>query len=176
MITRRFTRVDLTNATEDYLLKVGEEAYISFSGITTLPLKIATENDSYYESYLIPSNAGTLSGHSTRVKLLPNNTEYEGQINFTYIFRNRDVFSSTYETSPHFYIGAGYANISMWIINRKQYKNVRSIADSYGAITNYPVIVEISNDWRNTTNEWISLGTIVFPMTTSGEIIVRRLM
>jgi hypothetical protein len=176
MITRRFTRVDLTNATEDYLLKVGEEAYISFSGITTLPLKIATLNDSYYEAYLIPSTPGTLSGVTTRVKLLPNNTEYTGQIIFSYIFRHRDIFSSTYETSHHFYIGAGYANISMWIINRKQYKNVRSIADTYGAITYYPVIVEISNDWRDTTTEWISLGTIVFPMTTSGEIIVRRLM
>jgi hypothetical protein len=176
VITRRFTRIDLTNASEDYLLKVGEEAYISFNNTTTLPLKIATLNDSYYEAYLIPSTPGTLSGVSTRVKLLPNNTEYTSQIVFSYIFRNSNTFSSTYEISHHFYIGAGYANINMWIVNRKQYKNIRSIADSYGASTNYPVIVEISNVWRNSTTDWTSLGTIVFPMTTSGEIIVRRLM
>jgi hypothetical protein len=176
VITRRFTRIDLTNATEDYLLKVGEEAYISFNNITTLPLKIATVNDSFYEAYLIPSRPGTLIGDSTRIKLLPNNTEYTNQIVFTYIFRNSNTFNSTFAISSHCYIGAGHANISMWIVNRKQYKNVRSVADSYGASTNYPIIIEISNDWRNTTTEWTSLGTIIFPMTTSGEIIVRRLM
>ena len=176
MITRRFTRVDLTNATEDYLLKVGEEAYISFNNVTTLPMRIATVNDSYYEAYLIPSNPGTLGDTATRVKLLPNNTEYSNQIVFSYIFRVSNNFASTYEASSHFYIGAGYANISMWIVNRKQYKNVRAIADTYGHSTYYPIIIEISNDWRDTTTEWTSLGTIVFPLSTSGEIIVRRLM
>ena len=176
MLTRRFTRVDLTNANEEYLLKVGEEAYISFNNVTSLPLNIKTVNDSLYEAYLIPTNPGTLSGTNIRVKLLPNNTEYTNQIVFTYIFCVNNLFSSTYATSSHFYIGAGYANINMWIVNRKQYKNIRCINDSYGYSAYFPAILEISNVWRDTTTNWSSIGTIVFPMSTSGEIIVRRLM
>ena len=50
--------VNLTNATQDYELQPYEIAYISFSNATTVPLRIATPNNSYYELHLIPSDTG----------------------------------------------------------------------------------------------------------------------
>jgi len=177
VITRRFTRVDLTNATEDYLLKVGEEAYISFNNVSTIPLRIATMSGTYYEMHLLNSNPGTNSNvlyGGTR--LLPNNTTYNN-FHTSVIYRGGAQFSSFYNTIfPGFSIGASFTVAIAWIINRKEYKNVRAISNPYGWSGYYPLYWEVSTDWRDTTTEWTSLGTIVYPGLASGEIIVRRLM
>ncbi|MDM7320618.1 MAG: hypothetical protein P3W91_002680 [Fervidobacterium sp.] len=78
-----FRRVDLTNATSDYMLQVGEEAYISFSNTTSVPLRIATHNGTYYEFHLVCTNTGGTSGATTApIYLYPNNTTYSNAFVF----------------------------------------------------------------------------------------------
>jgi hypothetical protein len=175
VITRRFTRIDLTNASEDYLLKVGEEAYISFNNVSSIPLRIATTNDTFYELHLLNSNPRTDVIYG-RVRLFPNNTTYN-EFCISVVYRAPSAFNTIYETTETgFYLGASFIVAFALIINQKQYKNVRSISNLYGRSDYNPLYLEASTDWRNTTTEWTSLGTIVYPAPAKGEIIVRRLM
>ena len=173
---RKFKRIDLTEATEDYFLKVGEEAYISFSNVTEVPLHIATQDGTYYEMHIIPANTGGDSGGQTgAIYLYPNNTTYSGAFYYAAIYRNSDWFSSGYLQYSAFRIGWVFSCITAWITNRTQYKNVRGIYNVYGTSPDHPSLNVFSTDWRDTTTPWTSLGTVVFPQSTSGEILVRRL-
>jgi len=173
---RKFKRIDLTNATEDYFLKVGEEAYISFSNVTQVPLHIATQDGTYYELHLIPSVTGGTSGaYNGRFWLYPNNTTYSNAFYYAEFFRVSIAFNSNYELHNTFRIGWGASSITAWIINRTQYKNIHGIHDVYGTPNCWPDLGVFSCDWRDTTTPWTSLGTVVFQGPSSGEILVRRL-
>jgi len=170
-----FRRVDLTNATSDYMLQVGEEAYISFSDATSVPLRIATQSGTYYECHLICSNAYNASGTSAAVFLNPNNTTYANAFVYAEIYRNSTGLGSTYITYSAFRCAWNFSNSTFFITNFTQYKNVRGFHDIYGTTNDAPVIVAFSTDWRDATTVWTSLGTITFPQATSGYILVRRL-
>jgi len=173
---RRFKRVDLTGATEDYFLKVGEEAYISFSNVTQVPLRIATQDGTYYEMHIIPANTGGTSGGQTAaIHLYPNNITYAGAFYYAEVFRNSVGPGGGYLQYSAFRIGHTFSCVTAWITNRTQYKNVRGFQDLYGASYYYPTVLAFSTAWRDTTTPWASLGTVVFPQSTSGEILVRRL-
>jgi len=167
--------VNLTGATTDYELQVGQIAYISFTDATQVPLHIATPNNSYYELHVIPSNTGgTSGGTNDNVFLYPNNTTYSGAFYSAEIWRDASAMSSSYPQNSAFVIGRAFSAITAWITNRTQYKNVRALLDYYGTSNTWPALRAISSDWRDTTTEWTSLGTIVFPQSTSGEILVFR--
>jgi len=173
---RKFKRVDLTGATEDYFLKVGEEAYISFSNVTQVPLHIATQDGTYYEMHIIPSNTGgTSGGANSSVFLYPNNTTYSNAFYSAEVWRNNSSLGSSYVQSSAFKIGWSLSCITALITNRTQYKNVRCLTDNYGVSTDWPTVSVVSSDWRDTTTPWTSLGTVIFLPSTSGEILVRRL-
>ena len=167
--------VNLSNATEDYALEVGEIAYISFSDATQVPLHIATPNNSYYELHVIPSNAGgTSGGTDDNVYLYPNNTTYSNAFYSAEIWLDASALNSSYPQNSAFVIGRAFSAITAWITNRTQYKNVRALLDYYGISSTWPALRAISSDWRDTTTKWTSLGTIVFPQSASGEILVFR--
>ena len=172
---RKFKRVDLTGATEDYFLKVGEEAYISFSNVMQVPLHIATQDGTYYEMHIIPSNTGGMTGGLAPIYLYPNDTTYSGAFYYAEFYRHANLFNNYYQQHSAFRIGWAFSCITTWVTNRTQYKNVRGIYDIYGTSTGYPCLTVFSTDWRDTTTAWTSLGTVVFPQSTSGEILVRRL-
>jgi len=174
---RKFKRIDLTNATEDYFLKVGEEAYISFSNVTQVPLRIATQDGTYYEMHVIGSNTLAFpSWQNTSILLAPNNTAYTGEFVHALFYRSGPGFYSSYATNQnYFFLGAGYTSATVYITNRLNYKNVRVIQDLYGMSEYGPLMHLVSADWRNTTTPWTSLGTIIYTWSASGEILVRRL-
>ena len=174
---RKFRRIDLTNATEDYFLKVGEEAYISFSNVTQVPLHIATQDGTYYEMHIIPANTGGTTGGNTgtETRLCPNNQLYTNAFKFAYVSGYSGGLDSAYMTYSAFRIGIAFNAITAWICNRTQYKSVRLVMDQYGHYGGWPVIGLIDSLWQDTTTPWTSLGTIVFPQSSSGEILVRRL-
>ena len=173
---RKFYRIDLTNATEDYFLKVGEEAYISFWNVTQVPLRIATQDGTCYEMHIIPANTGGTSGAITNdAYLYPNNTTYSNSFVFAYMYRSGYTFTGQYLTYSAFRIGGAFFVGTVWITNRTQYKNTRFILSGYGFSTGYPNLGVGSCDWRDTTTPWVSLGTVVFSQSSSGEILVRRL-
>jgi hypothetical protein len=176
-----FRRVDLTNTTSDYMLQVGEEAYISFSNTTSVPLRIATQSGTYYECHLVCSNTGgtsggTSGGKAAHIFLNPNNTTYSDSFVYAEVFRVRPNIYSNYLTYSALRCGTAFASSAFYITNFVQYKNVKGIYDTYGLSYNYPGLVSFSTDWRDTTTTWTSLGTITFPQLTSGYVLVRRLV
>jgi len=167
--------VNLTGATTDFELQVGQIAYISFTDVTQVPLHIATPNNSYYELHVIPSNTGGTSGGTDgNVLLYPNNMTYSDAFYTARLTRDGSGFTHDYLQSSAFLIGRAFSAITAWITNRAQYKNVRALIDYYGISNSYPGLRAMSSDWRDTTTAWTSLGTIVFPQSTSGEILVFR--
>lgn len=165
-----FRRVDLTNATSDYMLQVGEEAYISFSNTTSVPLRIATHNGTYYEFHLVCTN---VSGEAaSRIFMYPNNTTYSNAFVYAEMYRNSGGHYSSYVTFSAFMIGWGQSHTQCTIVNWTTFKSVIGMFNFYGG----PAIQTFATNWRDTTTIWNSLGTIVFPQTSSGYIIVRRLV
>jgi hypothetical protein len=171
-----FRRVNLTNATSDYLLQVGEEAYFSFSNASSVALHIATQSGTYYEMHVICSNTGGTSNGSTNgIILLPNNTSYSNAIKSAYIYRDGSASNNGNSTYSGFLLGEGYSSSIIYITNFTQYKNTRAIFDFYGVSNSYPALYLVSCDWQDTSTAWTSLGTVSFPQSSSGYILVRRL-
>ena len=172
-----FRRVDLSNATSDYELQVGEEAIINFTNATSVPLRIATQSGTYYECHLICSNTGGTSGAIySGIFLNPNNTTYNNAFVYAQLLRVSTGGLSGYFTYSSFRIGWAFTNAVFYITNYTQYKNIRGFQDIYGVSEGYPAIIIYSTNWRDTITAWTSLGTITFPQPTSGYILVRRLV
>jgi len=172
-----FRRVDLTNATSDYMLKVGEEAIINFTDATNIPLRISTQSGTYYECHLICSNTGGTSGATAnRVLLNPNNTTYNNAFISVEYHRNASTSTNSANTLSAFMCGFAFSNSVFYITNFTQYKNVKGLIDAYGITTGFPYLIVFSADWRDTTTNWTSLGTIVFPQASSGYVLIKRLV
>lgn len=162
---------------QDYPLQVGEVAKISFSNVTSQPLRIAIPNDSEYNMWVIPSNTGgTSGGTGSPIYLRPNNATYGNAFVWAELYRNSDGASSLYTTYSAFRIGFGFSHIFCVIRNLQQCKNVMGFFESYGYSPAFPAIAIFSTDWRDTTTAWTSLGTIVWPQATSGYILVQRIL
>jgi hypothetical protein len=158
------------------MLQVGEESIINFTNATSVPLRIATQSGTYYEVHLISSNTGGTSGGSTSpIYLNPNNTTYSNSFVYAELYRDSTCGNSSYTTYSSFRCGEVFACSSFYITNFTQYKNVKGIMDIYGSSIHYPGLIIFSTDWRDTTTAWTSLGTVIFPQSTSGYILVRRL-
>jgi len=170
-----FRRVDLTNATSDYLLQVGEEAYISFSNATSVPLRIATQSGTYYEMDIVVSNnVGTSGGSGNPISLNPNNTTYSNAFSYVEIIRSTATSGSNSFTYSAFRLGWAYGDVRVYLINFTTHKSVKGI-DMQTGTSEAPVVHLYATQWNDTTIAWTSLGTITFPQSTSGYILVRRL-
>jgi len=171
-----FRRVDLTGATSDYNLQVGEEAYISFSNATSVPLRIATQSGTYYEMDLI-SFVTLKTGTGAAIFLNPNNTTYSNAFTFMNVYindGNSNVVGNK-NTYNAFRITWSGAHARVYIHNVTVAKSVKSLAhmwdsSSYGCA----IAIELTY-WNDTSTAWTSLGTVTFPQSYSGYILVRRL-
>jgi hypothetical protein len=127
--------------------------------------------------HLIPSNTGGTSGATEApIFLNPNDTTYSDSFYYAQVIMASNGLGSSYLTYSNFRIGYSYSSITIYITNRTVYKNVKGLYDSYGRPEYFPRIIIFSTDWRNTTIEWNKLGTVVFPQSSSGTILVRRLL
>jgi len=166
-----FRRVNLTGATSDYELQVGEEAYIEFSNATTVPLRINISSGSVYSFYLC------LTGVSNAT-ILPNNTSYSSQFrNFYLIGDGNDSVLNTYSFKNYtngFYVvhnasfsqGVIYTQVSSKLIHSTQCR----VGGNDVAVNRF-----YTSAWLDTTTPWTSFGTITAPENISGYILVRRL-
>jgi len=171
-----FRRVDLTNASSDYMLQVGEEAIVNFDNINSVPLHIATQSGTYYEMRIVNSNMyATSGGNGGSVFLLPNNTWYNTVFKRSSIFRYSASSSSEYSYVEGFTCGTAYTHSISYVVNYTQYKNLINYFDSYGVNIYSPLLYITSIDWEDTTTTWTSFGTITFPQQASGYVLVRRL-
>ena len=126
---------------------------------------------------LVCSNTGgTSGGGNAPVYLNTNNTTYSDSFVYAEAIRSSGEGRLNYTTYSAFRCGWSFTSSFFYITNFVQYKNVKGIYDIYGLSYDYPSVSVFSTDWRDTTTPWTSLGTITFPQSTSGYIIVRRLV
>ncbi|MGC8871240.1 MAG: hypothetical protein ACP5PT_09190, partial [Brevinematia bacterium] len=111
------------------------------------------------------------------IYLNPNNTTYSSAFYYADYYINSSATASvTYTSYSSFRIGSAISSIYCVITNRTVYKNVKGYYDVYGVTYSYPWWAGFSTDWRNTTTVWTSLGTVAFGQSTSGQILVRRIV
>jgi hypothetical protein len=168
-----FRRVDLTNATSDYMLQVGEEAYISFNNTTSVPLRIGVEsNTSLF--LLFVYNRVRPSSSNGPVKLAPNNTVISSS--FT---------RAVWELNSNGVTGSDTGSIDAFEICVWAPSNIFALCNIASRVVNF-IYGRTGTDnvsrlgigasvWTNTTTAWTSLGTIIFAENNSGYILVRRL-
>lgn len=164
---------------QDYELKVGEVAKITFDVTASpyqVPLRIKTMDGTYYEFHLIPGNTGGTSGASGNNYLLPNNTTYTNKFVTAAMYRDNINHSSWYATVSAFSINSYFAFNIFYVTNRTVYKGIISFVNEYGTGNTYPDIVCSGQNWRDTTTEWTSLGTVQFGCAQKGTILIRRLL
>jgi len=164
--------VNLSSATSDYSLSVGQVAYISFTNTTSVPLHIATTNGTYYELNLVYN--GT-SGSNTPVYLNPNNTTYSNAFTyFQYWVGTPASPGYNVTTISAFWIGESNQGAqSIFISNFTTLKTIRDFEIDEGSGFYYMRVS--ANLWNDTTTSWTSLGTVTFPQATTGYVLVRRL-
>jgi len=167
--------VNLTGATSDYELQVGEEAYIEFSNATTVPLRISVvENGMYYN--LLYIYAPSSQSVDSAIMLLPNNTTYTNQIVAQSLWTDTgNVIRAESRTYSAFSL-TRYPSIKLFIVNTHiLYKHVFLIDNDDKTYNGYGRLHWLSQYWDNTTTPWTSLGTITAPENISGYILIRRL-
>jgi len=169
-----FRRVDLTNATSDYLLRVGEEAYISFSNTTSVPLRIATNTNCIYEIFL--QFTVNLTNNVVFTYLNPNNTTYASSFSHCSVYWNSlgDGNWVSYTTSDNAFKIFSQTPHTYMILETFR-RTIKGIISYEFGDTNIGYGI-FTSKWRDLATAWVSLGTFTFPQAMSGVILVRRLV
>jgi hypothetical protein len=164
--------VDLTSATTDYLLDIGETATITYTTATSVPLRVATGDGQVYE-LSISGDTSVSVASSNDVQLNPNNTNYFGA--FTH--KGMEITTSlTARNTAYAFVGfyAGRLNTCKATISTAtKSKMVMAVGNATTTSASYYFNYSIS--WGDTTTVWSSLGTMVFPFAQSGKIVIRRI-
>jgi hypothetical protein len=164
--------VNLTSATSDYFLSVGQVAYISFTNTSSVPLHIATTNGTYYEMNVVCNNT---TGNNGFVYLNPNNTSYNNAFSYVEYWIYQNGANIVRSTLSAFCIGSDTPVSTVFLSNYTTFKNSRELQVEMA--TSYANVLRIGGCvWLDATTSWTSLGTIIFPTANSGYVLVRRLV
>lgn len=173
--------VDLTSATSDYTLAVGQTATLTYTSATSVPLHVATVEGIYEVTLAGTSRPASANGD---VILFPNNYTTGSDSNYYRAFSrtrlewNGSNFLTTTNTYSGMPINYGVALVSQAVINT--HLLCKSLeASFYGQLLNGD-----GNDfgfigckWNNATMQWVSLGTVAFTATAqSGKIVIKRII
>lgn len=178
--------IDLTNATSDYLLGVGETAKITYSGVTSRSLRVKTEEGVYELS--IDQPYVTTNSVEGGVSLAPNETTYANSFVFSESRTDNAVnvadgaasWSGWHNgaTSGTFAIGYVYIMTGKYRISTRT--NSKSITGQCLRLGGTTAPLSMQNEvfagiWKDTTTVWSSLGKITFPFAQSGTIYIKRI-
>lgn len=170
--------IDLTNAGEDYLLRVGETAKIAYIGATSIPLCVATV-EGVYEIEIIGDGIGMTSYSYTDVYLRPNNTLVTaGDINWSRMKQVGSTLNGSEITSS--LTGFIISNTPIDIYTKatvSTYTNNKFIRGTIITKTAADQTTQLIHHqpWFNTTTIWSSLGTLDSGSTAhTGTIIIKR--
>ena len=174
-----FRRVDLTNATSDYDLQLGEEAYYVWDTTvsTSLPLRIEVSGMLYEMIVVVPNR----KIHTIGLTLHPNNTIYPSVFQRTVIYpahNTSTVYSSTSELTSIRYerVGGGGTLIS-WLQTTKASKGEIHHTAVLESGYHYPHYTQGVHRWDDTITVWSSLGTLRIDQTNGViYVLVRRLI
>lgn len=173
---------DITGRVTDYALAVGETAKITYTGATSVPLRVATA-EGVYElrmvgdftgtnytpgSRLVPNSGGLANGAIDYFRINLNGVTTggaAGSLNGSY---DGDSYSSF--VLPGVLLGATKAEISTYT------KAKTFVLTGFGkdAATTYQGYVMFQT-WADTATPWTSLGTLTFSTAQSGTAIIRRI-
>jgi hypothetical protein len=179
-----FRRVDLTNATSDYELQVGEEAVVSFNNQGLIPLRVAIQEPS---TSLRPTVYNVIicvywaSGNNMDFDFYPNNTTYSSQIANLMYRHSNEGWAGWSGTLEKFLIDTyGGDDNYPWFGNLYAvYYGASQRKLLYGTVFSNLSISIYSGIWNNTSTAWTSLGSfrIYYNVTRniSGIALVRRL-
>jgi hypothetical protein len=174
-----FRRVDLTNATNDYNLQVGEEAIIYFDTTqsTTKNLRIAT-NEGLYQMFIWAKYDTSINNN--QCILYPNNQSYSNAFKIIGLWLNE-------ETS----LGYGTDTISGFLLGRiiegglllcffSTYRLGKFMIAWHKVVgsVSHGRLYHFVQRWDDTTTPWSSLGTINVENSSNGTLIilVKRLL
>lgn len=170
------TVIDLTDATADYALAVGDTAIIEYADAAIIPLHIATSEGEYRITLIAPTvSASTTTGDPA--KLLPNNVEQSGILGAGYqVGLGTGAWNSW--ASPATYIPLGsslllFADFTLQIHPGLRHYSGESVY-MFAPNTNFYRDI-YTGIWYAQSEEWSSLGTIVLPDAQTGKIEVRRM-
>ena len=167
--------IDLTSATSDYLLGVGETAKITYTSATSVPLHIATQEGLY--EFTISGNLSTTVANDNNISVLPNNTTYSAQfteVGYKISSGNSSAIVLDASTNQFNTAWSNAVSANLSISTKTTAKTLQ------GTVLNKRVNgttehFTISSFWNNTSTAWTSLGTITFPFAQSGIIIIKRI-
>jgi hypothetical protein len=175
-----FRRVDLTNATSDYMLQVGEEAIYTFSSSSApinVPLHIATDPYGVYLILIFDYMTSQPNSDLGHYSLNANNTTYDNAFKNNFIdfsegsssleFVSYTTYNFAFDKFPG---GVGFVLVNVY--NRVAlFDNSTNIAVN----GNYPGNRKVGTArWTDKSTDWTSLGTMKCN-STGGLILVRRL-
>ena len=167
--------IDVTNFTTDYPLRRGETAVVNYSAATNVPLRIKTVEGEYE---ITITGVSTTNTNNNDITLSPNNTSYANSFSLRNIWvssgngHGTEVVSGT---NAVFRVGQGLGlrstlKISTITLN-KLLHGIMNTKFSDGTFYTGTQIVT----WNDVTTAWSSLGTITFPFSQSGTIIIKRI-
>lgn len=175
--------INNTGAASDITLAIGQICYIDIVAATSCALHVATGDHQKYE--LLGEYQGTGSTASPGI-LTPNNTTYT---NF-FIGDVSVIQSGTTGGSSAYYNGFlfSYAGAPVGVFARistaTQSKTLLGISSNVNSTGPVSYASYISAKWlatasssitTDTTTAWTSLGTLTFPVATTGRTYVRRI-
>lgn len=165
--------VDLTNATSDYLLQIGETATITYTAATSVQMHVITV-EGLYEIQLF--NQYFALGNNNYTTLLPNNTTYPSTISRQIMQAvNTSIAGALITTDSLFNLCQGVARMSKLLVNTST--NGKSLLAQSVFAGSSAQAYENSGFWsRDTTIAWTSLGTITYPSPATGKIVIRRII
>ncbi len=175
-----FRRVDLTNATSDYELQLGEEAYYIWNTAlsTSLPLRIRVSGMLYEMIVIVPNRLG----HFIHLSLLPNNMTYSSAFQRTVVFPSGDssvVYNWKDLSIGNFIyeqVGGGGMLVS-WLQTTTGNKGEMHHMTLQHSGVNFSYHMQIAHRWNDTTTIWSSLGTLVIGASNRTIYVsVRRLL
>lgn len=174
--------VDLTSATSDVMLEVGQIGVIRFTNTREIALHVAVPPDgAVYEIVVHTKSPGITQnvGAAGPSGLKPNNLTY-GSTAFghTQYYRNSSSLGSGVSDHAYQRVASALSTSVFLVSTSKTLKcMVSEGCSSWGNATDSPTFIRCAGIWKDSTTEWTSLGTWFFDAscgTPSGVILVRR--
>jgi len=168
---------DLSAATADQVLNVGDKAVYNFAAAVSIPLHIATGSGQKYRITLATNTAAATTIGS--VWLLPNNTTYTNAFANNWLYTsNTTVIGSTSNASGIYLSFANTRGMGITDLDTtttsKVYLMTSAMDDS---AANYVSVA--GGVWDDSTTIWASLGTVQMDAgaeTLDGNILVERIL
>jgi len=173
-----FRRIDLTNATSDYDLQLGEEAYYVWDTTrsTLLPLRIRVSGILYEMIVVVPNRVL----YPIHLALFPNNTSYSSAFQRTTIYPQYDGgYAYNWKDTPngilYEQVGGGGMLIS-WLQTTTNNKGEMHHMTIQHDTISLSLHMQVAHKWLDTTTVWFSLGTLAIGASNGTlYVLVRRL-